>query len=217
MNKIRQINEINQRELASNVSDTGSWHYDYRDTAYIFIGNLPKKLKDEDVIAIFSQYGNPTHLKLIKDLKTGESRGFAYLKYEDHRSCVLAIDNFNGIKVFDSNLKVDHVYYKLRDDENEDDYKVDYSGIAIESTPRVKENKLLEYRKGDEDEDEFKDPMAEYVSKRHKSEKGDRRKRHRNERTSHPHDKERSKERSHRSSGTLDVGSKDEETQKQLH
>lgn len=169
MNKIRQINEINQRELASNVSDTGSWHYDYRDTSYIFIGNLPKKLKEQDIIAIFSQYGNPTHLKLIKDVQTGDSRGFAYLKYEDYRSCVLAIDNFNGIKVFDSNLKVDHVYYKIRDDENEDDYKVDYSGIAIENPAPAKDVKLLEYEKSD---DEFKDPMADYVlHKRHKSSK----------------------------------------------
>lgn len=36
---------------------------------------------------------------LIRDEDTGKSKGFAFLKYEDFRSTVLAVDNFNGMKV----------------------------------------------------------------------------------------------------------------------
>lgn len=193
MNTIQKINQINQKELENNVSDSASWHNDYRDTSYIFIGNLPFDLKEQDIVIIFSQYGIPTHINLIKDTETGKSRGFCYLKYEDHRSCVLAIDNFNGTKLFERPLKVDHVYYKLRDGQKEDDFLVDYSmcNKIIEkriedvksSNKRNKESVLLEYKNsndiktsvtgsGDstvntlEDDDEFKDPMAEYLAKK---------------------------------------------------
>jgi RNA-binding motif X-linked protein 2 len=40
--------------------------------------------------------------------------GFAFLKYEDQRSTILAVDNFNGIKLLDRTLRCDHVdKYKL--------------------------------------------------------------------------------------------------------
>ena len=38
-------------------------------------------------------------LHLVRDKGTGKSKGFAFLKYEDQKSTVLAVDNFNGIKV----------------------------------------------------------------------------------------------------------------------
>ena len=38
-------------------------------------------------------------LHLVREKDTGKSKGFAFLKYEDQRSTVLAVDNFNGIKV----------------------------------------------------------------------------------------------------------------------
>lgn len=39
-------------------------------------------------------------INLVKDQKTGKSKGFAFLAYQDQRSTVLAVDNFNGSKVF---------------------------------------------------------------------------------------------------------------------
>ena len=35
----------------------------------------------------------------MRDKETGRSKGFAFLKYEDQRSTILAVDNFNGAKV----------------------------------------------------------------------------------------------------------------------
>jgi RNA recognition motif-containing protein len=46
---------------------------------------------------------------LVRDKKTGESRGFAFIAYEDTRSCVMAVDNFNGSKVLNRVMRVDHV------------------------------------------------------------------------------------------------------------
>ncbi|ODV67881.1 hypothetical protein HYPBUDRAFT_107680 [Hyphopichia burtonii NRRL Y-1933] len=169
MNSIRQIININQKELEQNVSDLGSWHYEYRDTSYIYIGQIPYELKEEDIIVIFSQFGVPTHIKLIKDKETGKSKGFCYMKYEDSRLCVLAIDNLNGVKVFDKILKVDHVYFKVKENELEDDLLIDY-GVAANAEIEGEEKKLLEYKETTETaedtkeskKDEFKDPMDEF-------------------------------------------------------
>lgn len=199
MNSIHKIIAINEKELLANVSDTSSWHADYSDTPYIYIGNLHHDLKEKDIVLIFSQYGNPTHVNLIKNKETGKSRGFCYLKYEDHRSCVLAIDNFNGVKVYDRPLKVDHAYYKLVDGQKEDDFLVEYpepgmledkpSDAKEKSSGAERKPKLLEYNpevpEEDEepkdvelliDDDNFEDPMAKFATEssrqeRHKSEK----------------------------------------------
>jgi RNA-binding motif X-linked protein 2 len=118
MNTVRSIQRLNERELADGTPPTSSWHTDYRDTAFIYIGGLPFELSEGDVITIFSQYGEPVWVKMARDKETGKSRGFCWLKYEDQRSCDLAVDNLSGAKVMDRTLAVDHTRYKPRDDED---------------------------------------------------------------------------------------------------
>lgn len=176
MNTVKQINQINQKELNSNTSYKSSWHYDYRDTNYIYIGNIPFNLNEKDIIIIFSQYGIPTHINLIKDKETGKHRGFGFLKYANFKSCILAIDNFNGIKLGDRILRIDHNYYKLRGDEKEDDYLINYDEVKkeIEAKQDKEDIKLIEDKKetikepikeeNTLDVDEFKDPMADFLN-----------------------------------------------------
>lgn len=172
MNAIRKINDINLAELENGTSDDASWHYDYRDSPYIFIGGLPFDIQEPDILIIFSQYGVITHLKLVKDPQTGKSKGFAYLRYHNYQSCVLAIDNFNGIQIFDRFIKVDHVYYSLRDGEVESDFAVDFS---IAKCPEIESNaavsatrspsKLLEmepHPSAVPQDDDFTDPMKAF-------------------------------------------------------
>ena len=75
-------------------------------------------------MTIFSQFGEPVHVNLVRNKETGKSRGFAFLKYEDQRSTDLAVDNLGGASVLGRVLKVDHARYKKRDDEEEDDDNV---------------------------------------------------------------------------------------------
>jgi RNA-binding motif X-linked protein 2 len=119
MQSIRQIQRLNDLELQKCVPPNASWHTDYRDTAYIHIGGLPFELSEGDVLTIFSQYGNPVHLNLARDKETGKSRGFAFLKYEDQRSCDLAVDNLSGAAVLGRVLGVDHCRYQLKEGEVE--------------------------------------------------------------------------------------------------
>ncbi|RMZ80560.1 hypothetical protein DV737_g2936, partial [Chaetothyriales sp. CBS 132003] len=125
MNAIRQTALLNKRELENATPPSASWHADYRDTAWVYVGGLPLDLSEGDVITIFSQFGSPTHLNLIRDKESGKSKGFAFLKYEDQRSCDLAVDNLGGADVLGRLLRVDHTRYKRKDGEGEDDFRID--------------------------------------------------------------------------------------------
>lgn len=115
MNTIRSIKELNKRELEAGIPPEASWHADYRDTAYVYIGGLPFNLSEGDIVTIFSQYGEPVHIHLIRDKETGKSKGFCFLKYEDQRSCDLAVDNLSGAEVMGRILRVDHTRYKKKE------------------------------------------------------------------------------------------------------
>jgi len=110
--------KMNERELEAGVAGTkNSWHQQYRDSAWVFLGGLPYEMTEGDVICMMSQYGEVVHVNLIRDHGTGKSRGFGFICYMDQRSTVLAVDNLNGIKVLRQLIRVDHVHtYKLPKD-----------------------------------------------------------------------------------------------------
>ena len=191
MNSIRSIRALNKRELEAVVSTEASWHADYRgalalltpsnvsaltlcaDTAYVYIGGLPFDLSEGDILTIFSQYGEPTYLNLIRDKDSGKSKGFAFLKYEDQRSTDLAVDNLGGATIMGRILKVDHTRYKRKDGEEEEEREKALRGIPNgdmprqedseedkEKRPMLKEEVELQKLIRDHDED---DPMKEFL------------------------------------------------------
>ena len=116
--------------------------FQYKDSAWIFTGGLPYDLTEGDVICVFSQYGEIVHINLIRDHKTGKSKGFGFICYEDQRSTVLAVDNLNGMKLLGRLVRGDHVHtYKLPKDlekMDEDRKKLFLEGCApkpIEQAP----------------------------------------------------------------------------------
>ncbi|KAI0837909.1 hypothetical protein F5Y06DRAFT_269346 [Hypoxylon sp. FL0890] len=129
MNQIRAIQALNKREIENGVPPEASWHTDYRDTAFINFGGLPYELSEGDIITIFSQYGEPVFLKLVRDKETGKSKGFGWLKYEDQRSTDLAVDNLGGAEINGRLIRVDHARYKARDDEDPEEFKVGWEDI----------------------------------------------------------------------------------------
>ncbi|KAI4215411.1 MAG: hypothetical protein LQ351_002311 [Letrouitia transgressa] len=176
MNTIREIQRLNKLEIEKGVSTEGSWHRDFDDTAYIYIGGLPFDLSEGDIVAVFSQYGEPTWVKLVRDKDTGKSKGFAFLKYEDQRSTDLAVDNLGGAEILGRILKVDHTRYKKRDDDpDEEDMQFHGADGATESEsdeeeekrPMLKEEKELAALLREHDEE---DPMKEYLVQEKKKE-----------------------------------------------
>ena len=222
MNSVRAIQQLNKRELESATSTEGSWHTDYRDTAFINIGGLPFELSEGDLITICSQYGEPVWVKLARDQETGKSRGFAWIKYEDQRSCDLAVDNLGGSTVMGRILRVDHARYKPKDDEDMRDntmgeldldpvtesdggrrkrQKTDSGSESDEDRPLLPEEIEMERLMGKLDED---DPMRDSMIKRQqekvddalkKLQKAKRKERERAKRRERHHRKDGSRDR----------------------
>ena len=114
MNQVLEIKRINERELKEGISASASWHAEYGGSAWVFVGNLPRALTEGDVLCVMSQWGEIEDVNLVRDKDSGAFKGFGFVKYEDQRSTVLAVDNFNGAELLDRTMRVDHVkQYKL--------------------------------------------------------------------------------------------------------
>merc|ERR1712018_1065318 len=118
LTNMKNLNKMNDREIEMGYAGTSSsWHNEYKDSAWIYSGGLPYDLTEGDIICVFSQYGEIVHINLIRDHKTGKSKGFGFICYEDQRSTFLAVDNLNGMKLLGRSVRVDHVQtYKLPKD-----------------------------------------------------------------------------------------------------
>lgn len=62
----------------------------------IYVGNLPKNTTEEAVRTVFSEFGQVTDIKLIKDHFTGELRGFAFVEMPSRDDAQKAITALNG-------------------------------------------------------------------------------------------------------------------------
>ncbi|CXI29827.1 RNA-binding protein, putative [Plasmodium berghei] len=112
--KIKSIEKLNETELKNLGTNNASWHDQYKESSYIYIGNLDTRLTEGDIVIVFSQFGEPIDVNLVRDKETGKSKGYCFLAYEDQRSTILAVDNFNGFKLLDKPLVVDHILnYRL--------------------------------------------------------------------------------------------------------
>ncbi|GAB66142.1 RNA-binding protein [Plasmodium cynomolgi strain B] len=131
--KIRSVEKLNEAELKNIGNDQTSWHDQYKDSSYIYIGNLDSRLTEGDIVIVFSQFGEPIDVNLVRDKETGKSKGYCFLSYEDQRSTVLAVDNFNGYKLLDRPLVVDHILnYRLPQKYANDDGKNEYKPTGAE-------------------------------------------------------------------------------------
>jgi RNA-binding motif X-linked protein 2 len=158
MNTVRAIQKLNKRELEEGIAPEGSWHTDYRDTAFVYVGGLPFELSEGDIIAVFSQFGEPVWIKVARDKETGKSRGFCWLKYEDQRSTDLAVDNLGGATLMGRVLRVDHTRYKPRDDEDMRDNTMGELDVDDEERRR-KRRKTESDSESDEDRPLFKEEI----------------------------------------------------------
>ena len=66
----------------------------------LFVGSLPPESTEESVQAMFSQFGTVRSIKLVKDLFSGNCKGFGFLEMEGHeaRAAIAGLDgkSFEG-------------------------------------------------------------------------------------------------------------------------
>lgn len=206
MDRVRQIQRQSEHHLRSGRTGIE----EAPQTPLIHVSNLNYEITEGDLLAIFCQYGhiNPTDVHLVRDKETGKSCGWAWLKYRDERSTILAVDNLNGIEVAGRVLRVDYCTNIRVDERNLDRFEEEQKLInqAFEEfqqqdqerqrrdTPsassRSEEDEMLkrarrkrqretETRQGTkDDDDDEQDPMAEYFRRRKHKKSKHRKHRH---------------------------------------
>lgn len=72
----------------------------------LYVGNLSKSTTQDELNELFAQAGKVTAVELIKKLKSGESKGFAFITMSEQSEVDKAISMFNAYSLGDHELKV---------------------------------------------------------------------------------------------------------------
>ncbi|CAM9711942.1 unnamed protein product [Sphacelaria rigidula] len=137
MNVVQEIKRINEQELAQGLTGKASWHHEYKDSAWVFAGGFPYDLTEGDVLCVMSQWGEIEDINLCREKDTGKSKGFCFIKYEDQRSTILAVDNFNGMQLLGRTIRVDHKHkYSLPKEVREREEKLEEERVAQGEAPK---------------------------------------------------------------------------------
>ncbi|OWB85602.1 hypothetical protein B5S33_g4271 [[Candida] boidinii] len=90
------------------------------------------------------------------DKDSGKSKGFCFLKYEDQRSTVLAMDNLNGVQVGSRLIRVDHARYEPTEEpEIEEEEIGEVSKNLAQQYQDMVDDELKRYFANVESEDEI--------------------------------------------------------------
>ena len=71
----------------------------------IYVGNLPWSTRDEELEALFAQFGTVQSAKVVTDARTGRSRGFGFVEMEDD-AAEQAINKLNGTELESRQLRI---------------------------------------------------------------------------------------------------------------
>ncbi len=72
----------------------------------LYVGNLSKLTTEEELKNLFSQVGEVTSLKIMKDRDSGESKAYGFLTMSAQSEADKAVSRFNAYSFSDHKLKV---------------------------------------------------------------------------------------------------------------
>ncbi|MBO4331689.1 MAG: RNA-binding protein [Paludibacteraceae bacterium] len=65
----------------------------------LFVGNLDFSVQESELRELFSLHGTPDAVKIVIDRKTGKSKGFAFVEFENDVHAVKSIQDLDGREV----------------------------------------------------------------------------------------------------------------------
>lgn len=72
----------------------------------LYVGNLPWRMRDNDLADVFSEYGPVMSAKIIIDNKTRRSKGFGFVELSDEGNEDAAIAGLDGKETQGRQLRV---------------------------------------------------------------------------------------------------------------
>jgi cold-inducible RNA-binding protein len=65
----------------------------------IFVGNLSYQTTENELEAIFAEFGAVDRVSVVRDRDTGQSRGFAFVEMPNNGEATSAIESLNGREI----------------------------------------------------------------------------------------------------------------------
>ena len=72
----------------------------------IYVGNLSYQVTQDDILAVFREYGTVKQVQVPTDRETGRPRGFCFVEMETEDEETAAIDALDGAEWMGRSLKV---------------------------------------------------------------------------------------------------------------
>jgi RNA recognition motif-containing protein len=72
----------------------------------IFISNISFKVREQALSELFSQYGEVTSVRIIKDKETRRSKGYGFVEMANDSEALAAINALNGTIHYERNIVV---------------------------------------------------------------------------------------------------------------
>jgi cold-inducible RNA-binding protein len=79
----------------------------------LFVGNLPWRIRDNDLVEMFSEHGQVVAANVVMDRDTGRSRGFGFVEMSDSDG-QKAIEALNELDMDGRALNVNEARAKTR-------------------------------------------------------------------------------------------------------
>ena len=79
----------------------------------LFVGNLPWRIRDNDLVEMFSEHGQVVAANVVMDRDTGRSRGFGFVEMGDSDG-QKAIEALNGFDIDGRAINVNEARAKDR-------------------------------------------------------------------------------------------------------
>ncbi|PIT98878.1 MAG: RNA-binding protein [Bdellovibrionales bacterium CG10_big_fil_rev_8_21_14_0_10_45_34] len=74
--------------------------------AKIYVGNLPYRLSEEELMGHFAQMGEVLSAQIVTDRETGRSKGFGFVEMQSADEAKSAVEKLDGQPLAGRNLKV---------------------------------------------------------------------------------------------------------------
>lgn len=72
----------------------------------LYVGNLSKSTTQDELNTLFAQAGQVSNVEVIKERKSGESKGFAFITMSEQSEADKAVSMFNAYSLSEHELKV---------------------------------------------------------------------------------------------------------------
>lgn len=81
----------------------------------LFIGRLDYSTSEEKLKEIFKKYGKIKNFRLVREIVTGHSKGYAFCEYETRRDADRAYKEANRLIIDNREIIIEHEYERVLD------------------------------------------------------------------------------------------------------